>query len=39
MKVQSRMDESDPLRAVSSGSGLARSIDNAELHFYSPCIC
>lgn len=36
MKVQSRTDEFNPLHAVSSGSDLARSIVNAELHFYSP---
>lgn len=33
MKVQSPTDEFNPLRAVSSGSDLARSIANAELHF------
>jgi hypothetical protein len=38
MKVQSRTDEHNPLRAVSSGSDLARSSANTELHFYSPFI-
>lgn len=36
MKVQSRTDELNPLRAVSSGSDLARSSNDAELHFFSP---
>lgn len=36
MKVQSRTDEFNPLRAASSGSDLARSIVNAELHFILP---
>lgn len=38
MKVQSRTDELNPLRAVSSGSDLARSSANTELHIYSPLI-
>ena len=38
MKVQSPADEFNPLRAVSSGSDLARSIANAELHYGSPSV-
>jgi hypothetical protein len=38
MKVQSPADEFNPLRAVSSGSDLARSSANAELHYGSPSV-
>ena len=38
MKVQSPADEFNPLRAVSSGSGLARNSANAELHYGSPLL-
>lgn len=36
MKVQSLTDKLNPLRAVLSGSDLARSSSNAELHFHYP---